>query len=890
MKHSDISSGDPVGSAPGEQPIEMTWATTSPGLEQRERIGKVWAAQGKWPVTSGVKRTHFWFERAAYPDLASLASDLKSRVTAGTSVKIVGELLTHLDPAQSHHRTSANFSDAPHWAFEIDFDGLDPDEGGPPLDGPEAFGDVVVCTARARLPKALGSADCVLYATSSTGLPVNARGEPANGRARFRLVFQLSKPLRFANQSRIAAALKMLPGLNCIDIGLYGVPDFVFVARPEFPKGMTDPVANPVIHCKDESAYVDVDALERDLSFHLIEADWQRRTNSGMEGPENRLLQVDPNIRFDLVERLVAAIPNDIDKRDGWVAVAHAINGACGNREAGRPIWLEFCDRWTEVGDFDEDERVWETLGEGKAGIGHLIRLALKAGTPEALAAVEAIREAQGAWRQANAAKCFPDLPAEEIASNEAVAEARDRWSKLRTALQWPGKNKLMRKTNAIAWREPGIAVFGCGAATGNAAERRWVSDRHARGYVSVTNGSPAAGKTFLAVTYANAIAAEKPALAGLDRIERAGAVVIVAADGERAEEFQRKDQAFREYYNLTNDDFRHPIYVFENVGPFVEKRGDVWAPSLWLLDVAPNLAEIREREKLALVVVDTLLGVSGGGNTADTTDMQALMDTAKILSTQLDCAVDILNHLTKSGAKSDLSNMDAGLGARPLTATPRFVANLKKEGALVRIAMAKASYMGGPKGASAFKFQSIHVTVDVDDVDGSIVATETRSLGVLVPSSEAALRRAEEADAHKALCEAHEKNVEIKRGSRMGKRSADHASLIVQTALGLGTHEKARKKADALVEALVDQGFVKLPHELGQFRLLSRLDRREAELISVRVHHHDIATAAAAVGGARFVRVTAARVSSSASRQAVVERPGPQRKPIEFLEPEELI
>jgi hypothetical protein len=189
------------------------------------------------------------------------------------------------------------------------------------------------------------------------------------------------------------------------------------------------------------------------------------------------------------------------------------------------------------------------------------------------------------------------------------------------------------------------------------------------------------------------------------------------------------------------------------------------------------------------------------------------------------------LNHLTKSGAKSDPSDMDAGLGARPLTATPRFVANLKREGALVRIAMAKASYMGGPRGASAFKFQSIHVTVDVDDVDGCIVATETRPLGVLVPSSEAALRSAEEADAHKALCDAHEKNVEIKRGSRKGKRGADHASLIVQTALGFGTDENVRRKAEALVEALVDQGFVK-----------------------------------------------------------VVERPGLQRKPIEFLEPKELI
>jgi hypothetical protein len=256
----------------------------------------------------------------------------------------------------------------------------------------------------------------------------------------------------------------------------------------------------------------------------------------------------------------------------------------------------------------------------------------------------------------------FDPHPPDDDDDDDDDNKPRGRWAKLQAALQWSGKEKLVRTTCAIAWHEPGIAVFGCGAAVGNAVERRWVSDRHARGYVSVTNGSPAAGKTMLAASYANAIAAEKPLLAGLDRIERAGAVVFIAADGERAEEFQRKDQAFRQYYNLSNGDFRYPVYVFDNVGAFVEKRKDVWVPSLWLIGIAPKLAEMREREKLALVVVDTLLGVSGGGNTADATDMQAIMDIAKMIAAELDCAVEILNHLTKGGAKNNPSDMDAGL------------------------------------------------------------------------------------------------------------------------------------------------------------------------------------------------------------------------------------
>ena len=132
---------------------------------------------------------------------------------------------------------------------------------------------------------------------------------------------------------------------------------------------------------------------------------------------------------------------------------------------------------------------------------------------------------------------------------------------------------------------------------------------------------------------------------------------------------------------------------------------------------------------------------------------------------------------------------------------------------------MAKASYIGGPRGTPAFKFQSVRVPVDVDDVDGSIVATEMRSLGVIVPSTEAALRSAQEADAHKALWEAHESGVEIKRGSANGLRKDDHASRIVQTALGLGKDSKARKIAEGLVEALIDQGFVRVVERQGKQR-----------------------------------------------------------------------
>jgi hypothetical protein len=66
--------------------------------------------------------------------------------------------------------------------------------------------------------------------------------------------------------------------------------------------------------------------------------------------------------------------------------------------------------------------------------------------------------------------------------------------------------------------------------------------------------------------------------------------VAIVAADSEGAEEFQRKDVAFRDYHGLTNADFKHPIFIFDAPGPFVEKRrNETWGPSQWIIAQAPS-------------------------------------------------------------------------------------------------------------------------------------------------------------------------------------------------------------------------------------------------------------------------------------------------------------
>jgi hypothetical protein len=813
--------------------IAVTWAMTDSDPAKRLRIGKIWKPKGKWPLTPGAKRKAYVFEWAKYPDLEAFAADLTVRLHAGCFALVAGRLkllsqTIHRDEA--YPRNAENIADLQSWLLALDFDGLTSMTAGARLDRPEDFGDAVLAEIHKRLLPAFKAVDCLLVATASTGLPFNSRGEPANGCARFRAIFLLSRPLFFAEQKQIVTALRERPGLGCLDLLIYSVPQFTFVARPIFSDTMTDPIHEPVLLCKGGQRRVDVDRLLKEIDVELASPKGRSGTRGTPAMAEDRRLDVAPELRVPLVRQAVDAIVNDLNRVD-WVHFAHAVDGSVDDGPAARDIFLEFTARWEgegeadpygvdfdEVGDADppegreepdpeaEAERVWETRGEGRSGFGYLLQLLRRQETDEAEAAIDAIQLER-------AREAFKDPP-DDLSDNDdpEPAPARDPWSRLRAELHWSGADRARNSGSGIAWREPGIAVFGSESREGMPRDRAWITDRHVRGYITTTNGLPTAGKSFLSVTFANAIATERHDLAGLDRIERPGAVVIIAADSEGAEEFQRKDAAFRQYHGLTNTDFKHQIFIFDAPGPFVEMRArtGTWGPSRWIIEQAPKLARMREDNKLALIVVDTLLGVSGGGNTADAVDMQAIIDVAKMLATVLDCAVEIINHLTKGGARADPGSMDAGLGARPITATARFVANLSKVNGVVTIVMPKESYMGGPRGTRCFEFKPVDVPVAIYDVDDNYVGVEPRSLGVLIPAEVAALERMAEDTALAALWEAHRQGVKIKRGAAKGRQGDDHAALIVQKALDFGLDPRGRRKAEALVEKLLQEARVK--------------------------------------------------------------------------------
>ena len=283
----------------------------------------------------------------------------------------------------------------------LDFDGLASIKAGARLDRPEDFGDAVLAEIRKRLPPAFKAVDCLLVATSSTGLPFNSRDEPANGCACFAPYFccrALCSSASRNNSSRAQrAARPRLPRL--VDL-LHGAVRFCRQAeisrrhgRPD--SGAGSPAQGRPVPGRRRNVLMEV-------NVELASPKGRRGARGTSVGAEERRLDVDPSIRHELIVRLVGAIPNDtVDHGGDWIAVLHGIKGASGDPDWGKIIWLAYCARWTKgEADPDEDERVWDTarLGDGFSGIRQLLELAWRAGTPEAIAAVEAVKLAQAQW------------------------------------------------------------------------------------------------------------------------------------------------------------------------------------------------------------------------------------------------------------------------------------------------------------------------------------------------------------------------------------------------------------------------------------------------------------------------------------------------------------
>jgi Family of unknown function (DUF5906) len=379
------------------------------------RIGKVFAPAGPWDVTSGVKRLKYDFRCDRVANLSTYAAELSKRIRAGTYAIVMG---SPVSTTGTMERKGFNFTDEPRWTLELDFDGM-PSADGRSIDRPEDFGDTVIEEALKWLPAAFRDAEYICYATSSTGLPFNATGEPCNGCARFRLVFWLSSPTTLAVQAQIVRALKKLPGLQCLDGGAYSLAHFFFIARPLFPAGMADPIAKPVRFHKGGQAQVDLNELMSQID--IGEETAPENQPRGAQNSDYRALVVAPELQAPLVRQAVAAIRNDLD-RDTWIGFMHAVDGALEGDPEAEEIFHEFCARQVDANGKPlatqewENMRAWETRGgAGHAGYRFLLDLLSKQNTKEA-------EEASAAIQHARAVASFPAMTEEELAEIEEQA------------------------------------------------------------------------------------------------------------------------------------------------------------------------------------------------------------------------------------------------------------------------------------------------------------------------------------------------------------------------------------------------------------------------------------------------------------------------------------
>ena len=503
------------------------------------------------------------------------------------------------------------------------------------------------------------------------------------------------------------------------------------------------------------------------------------------------------------------------------------------NRDAPpgeRTDWDEFLDDYSEylkilyaicggLGDTPEVERLAMAWANG--------RVQIKQSAESAWASIVSGNPSLGmhhlkqlAWRfigKEYVSRQFPDFtPEEEAEIKRAENEARKTgWDHFQEALRWPGQEKALKLSSGVARNKFGAAMIGKGASTTPSMARQWVTDRHARGHVSMLSGLPACGKTELDVAYAHAMATERPDLVGLSEMDRYGAVVFLALDSERAEEFKMRGEAFRKYHGLQPCDFKHEIYVIDDCGPVVERQSDkTFEPSRGIVRVAKFLAECRECENLSIVVVDTVLGAAGGADTADPSTTGAIMRVSKEIGILLNCSTDLINHHTKGGALRNPDGMDAALGTRDASATTRFMTNLKKEGNYVRVVQAKQSYHG-PKGCFLYEFKSVDiVSVRPEDPTRTVV----QSIGVLVPAAKSAAAGAFAAeDAHQALWEAHDtRKIKIKRKSGKTAKGKDYASVIIEDAgaVDYASPGGRRGEAERLLDLLIKDKRIEVVEE----------------------------------------------------------------------------
>jgi hypothetical protein len=852
--------------------IEISWASTALLPFEGEHIGKKWKPEGKWPGTSGVRKSRYAFTCVGYRGLRALAEEINDHGQAGYRAMVMGKPRGGLDLTKLQPRNGEQFIDAPLWFMVFDFDGLKSESGD--LSRPKDFNEArVLKAALALLPPAFARVECLLLATASTGFERDSKGNPANGCARFRLVFLLDRPLTLAQQKIVAAALGKLPGFvkfngqergSVIDTQIYSRGHFVFTARPKLPAGMKDPIDEParvfmgkpcvnvgelIAQLKlkgqiealgasraagsvtdkvsDATTFADAGGATSGASRPMSPSEAQgapqaapaaRQTPqadaldaplgvSKQLGGWPRALIAPPERRVGIVRQVVEAIPNDLDRTD-WLHMAHAIDGALEGDPEGQEIFLDFSSRLAGGSDPAEDERVWDTRGEGRSGVGYLMQLVEKQGTPEAEKAIIAVRQGEAAVR-------FNDGIDVAVALTQEIADRRGgtAWARWRVALD--RLRRAVRRPNFAAggWTEdPDDGTFEFDPAyTGPVSIKPQISDRLTRGAVSMVAAAPNIGKSTYLGAEALAVATENGALIGQAKLDWCGDALIVSNEESRDSVIGRWRGQMRTS-GLAGKDIKHKLRVFagKNRLRIARLENGAVVPTDDGVRFVEALAARAEKDRAtAFIGMDTLVSLFEGLDENSGPHMDKAIGLLADIAEAGFAAIDVMHHTGKaSPGETTLSYRGSSaifaavaemstLVLLPPDDVKRFKLPPDRAARTLRL-MGQRQRDGAIPGTWYFEREVV-----------SLAASDPRDPRALAVKPVATLKAipllvapgVDRDEALRALWDAHRAGRELRRGGLAGKRHADHGAIVIDGALDCGVAAAETALSD-LIEA----------------------------------------------------------------------------------------
>jgi hypothetical protein len=210
---------------------------------------------------------------------------------------------------------------------------------------------------------------------------------------------------------------------------------------------------------------------------------------------------------------------------------------------------------------------------------------------------------------------------------------------------------------------------------------RRSICSHLARGEVTYRIGAPSIGKSALALTYAMALAYERPDLVGEKKFERTGDVIIVSNE-DNAADYRKRLEGLLIAHGLNGQQAKHDILVTPTQNFAVVTKEDRYSPVALGEDM--NWLGERLGDTSAVVVVDTQAATFRGLDENSNSDMGAAFALVAAWAKDFNVAVEVLHHTPKSNGRTEgAGELNAARGASAGGASVRnavMMTTLRKE------------------------------------------------------------------------------------------------------------------------------------------------------------------------------------------------------------------